>query len=201
MHDTEFPSSGEISTFETLGWSKFALDRHKPGTGFCYSLLSNDEILCLTTKAWPRCKPGMGRSDCSQVVVVPLPTESFIGTSALIHEDMPLESEVTRRQDGEDLFIKTVSSDIVPDKILYASAVLYSAATLLENDGERSTGCSWEIVALIASRVSNEPMHPLTAARNQLRKPGGTYVKYTSDEWAQMVWYWSQMVNVNSVVE
>ncbi len=34
-------------------------------------------------------------------------------------------------------------------------------------------------------------MDPLTMARNMLAKPGGTPCRYSADDFAESVWYWS----------
>jgi len=59
-------------------------------------------------------------------------------------------------------------------------ATRYHKDALLENGGERTTNCDWEVVAILASAIPNEPM-PLTMARNFLQKPGGTKSVYTAD--------------------
>ena len=73
----------------------------------------------------------------------------------------------------------------------FASVVLYTADTLLENGGKRSTDAEWEVVALIAGPVEVEPMDPLTMARNMLEKPGGTFCEYSAQEFAESIWYWA----------
>mgnify|MGYP000104930427 CR=1 FL=1 len=67
---------------------------------------------------------------------------------------------------------------------------------LLENGGARSTDCDWEIVCVIASPVADEPLDPLTMARNMLAKPGGTPCGYTADAFAEAVWYWSRRARI-----
>jgi hypothetical protein len=38
----------------------------------------------------------------------------------------------------------------------------------------------------------------MTAARNMLCKPGGTYRKYTAEYLCESIWYWSQYVSVKA---
>lgn len=76
----------------------------------------------------------------------------------------------------------------------FAYVVLYSAAALTENGGVRSGNFDWEVVAMIATDVPDEPMHPLTMARNQLAMTGGTKSEYTAEEYAESIAYWSQRV-------
>jgi hypothetical protein len=73
----------------------------------------------------------------------------------------------------------------------FASVVMYSADTLLENDGTRSGDFDWEVVCLVAGPVEIEPMDPLTMARNMLEKPGGTYCEYSAAEFAASIWFWA----------
>ena len=70
--------------------------------------------------------------------------------------------------------------------------VLYSAKTLLANGGTRSGDWDWEVVCLVAGSQPDEPMNPLTMARNQLARPGGTPCHYTSQQFAEAIYYWSQ---------
>jgi hypothetical protein len=68
--------------------------------------------------------------------------------------------------------------------------VCYSAEALMENDGGRSTDCDWEIVTFLCTdEDEQEPMTPLTMARNFLEKPGGTRSVYTSREFAESIWH------------
>jgi hypothetical protein len=192
----------------TIGWSNFALARHKPGTGYSYFDGRGDELIEFIKSYWKRRKPGIGRKDTKKVCVVPIPLPAkFVGTTATINPKHTYKASYYKRQEQEDPFIKiTADSDesgimlkpVKPDPVKYASVVLYSAAALLENDGERSTDCDWEIVAIIASDVKNEPMHPLAMARNMLKKPGGTYVKYTAKQFAEAVYYWSTKAKVEA---
>jgi len=111
----------------------------------------------------------------------------------------PVFAHVVRRQMNEDPFVRNVARSLSTTAIIpakYVKVVCYSADALLENDGERSTDCDWEIVALLASDVENEPMNPLAMARNMLEKPGGTKGTYTAQEFAEAVYYWSQRVQI-----
>ena len=83
------------------------------------------------------------------------------------------------------------------EKANFAGAVLYSAETLLENNGQRSGDYDWEVVCILASTVESEPMDPLTMARNMLEKPGGTFADYSALDFAEAIWYWRQRVNVS----
>lgn len=186
----------------TIGWSQFALDRHKPGTGHSYSTLSNEEVTELVHTHWERRQPGQGETGLDRKVVVPVPPQSFRCTTVKIFEAMPLDAQVTRRQPHEDFYVEVSTPVWRPkpgwmietESVNFASVVLYNKDTLVENGGKRSTDADWEIVCLLASPVEKEPMHPLVMARNMLEKPGGTKSTYTAQEFAEAIYYWSQRV-------
>tara|TARA_Y100000034_G_scaffold89034_1_gene106995 strand:+ start:52 stop:666 length:615 start_codon:yes stop_codon:yes gene_type:complete len=200
----------------TIGWSDFAAKRHKPGTGFSYSTLHQIAVADLTSLCWDKREPGAGETGLDRKVVVPVPPDSFVCTTALITEQMrnalvsPLKAVVSCRQEGEDLFIGhelrrfwawLQRIEVKPEPCNYAKVVCYSHAALLENGGTRTiqpdgSVDDWEIVCIIASPVENEPMPPLTMARNMLEKAGGTMGTYTSEEFAESVYYWSQRIRI-----
>jgi len=95
-----------------------------------------------------------------------------------------------RRAAGEAGFVR-VTAEGAREPALHAAVVFYAAATLLENGGRRSGDADWEVVCLLAGPTADEPMDPLTMARNMLQKPGGTYCAYSAEEFARAIWYWS----------
>jgi hypothetical protein len=185
-----------------IGISNFAKNRHIAGNGYSYftgkSLAdtgTDAELIALIEANWDKRTPGAGRTNLEQVVIVPLPAKRFRSATAQIHENIVLDAYFHRRQTFEEPFVKVTSrGDTVQAK--YAKVVLYSAATLLENDGERSGDYDWEVVAIIAGDVQDEPMPPLTMARNFLEKAGGTKADYTAKEFAEAIYYWSSRVSV-----
>jgi hypothetical protein len=97
---------------------------------------------------------------------------------------------ITRRPDEQPYI--SVSSRQDKQKANYASVVLYHSS-VLEEGKERSTSADWEIVA-IKARVSEqeEPMDPVTMARNFLQLPGGTKGDFTAQQFAESIIYWSR---------
>ena len=188
----------------TIGWSKFAQDRHRKGNGYSYSNLSDSQVVKLVKHDWKNRFPGAGEVDLNRKVVVPLsfaiPGDFMTSLAMLSNLHLePVHAQIIRRQPNEDQFIRNCVYTGSFTRIIsanYVKVVCYSADALLENDGERSTDCDWEIVALLASDVENEPMNPLAMARNMLEKPGGTKGTYTAQEFAEAVYYWSQRVQI-----
>jgi hypothetical protein len=65
------------------------------------------------------------------------------------------------------------------------------------NTGNRNRGtdifAGWEIISINARATEQEePMDPLTMARNFLVKTGGTKGVYSAEQFAESIWYWSQ---------
>lgn len=174
----------------TLAWSRFARERYVPGAGRARFLGSEAELLDLVREHWEARRPGQGRDGLDEVVVVPVPHDRFEGATVRIDDTTALSARFVRRQAHEEGYVE-IAADGPPEPVRHASVVLYSAPTLLENGGERSSDADWEVVALIASAVPEEPMDPLTMARNMLAKPGGTPCTYSAEEFAEAVWYWA----------
>ena len=144
---------------------------------------------------WAQRRPGDGRDDLEQVVVVPVAPELFVGSVILVDETTPLTVRTVRRQSREHPYIEVTASG-ASEPVHHAAVVLYSAATLMENGGTRSTDADWEVVCLIASGIDPEPMDPLTMARNMLAMPGGTPCDYTARQFAESIWYWAERAKI-----
>jgi len=179
-----------------LGWSDFARGRHVPGGKHTWYEGTANELLDLVREGWPRRLPGAGRDGLDQVVVVPVKPAGFVSSTVIVEINTTLHAVFDRRQAHEDGFIR-VTADGPREEVRFASAVLYAADTLLENEGKRSGDFDWEVVCLIAGPFDAEPMDPLTMARNMLEKPGGTYCKYSALEFAEAVWFWAGRATVH----
>ena len=184
----------------TIGWSDFALDRHVPKKGFSFSTLKNEQILKLVIDNWDKAIPGTGEKDLTRKILVPIPADEFFTSTTLLNESLPVSAIVTKRRSDEDPYIQNYTPAVgcEPEPANFVKIVCYSAAALAEND-ERSTDCDWEIIAIVASPVENEPMPPLTMARNMLEKKGGTKSDYTAEEFAESIYYWSLRIRINEL--
>ena len=179
-----------------LGWSDFARGRHVRGGWHTWFEGSEQELLCRVLDNWQYRKPGAGRLDCQKVIVVPVDPAGFVSSTVRVDENTKLHAVFDRRQPHEDGFVR-VTAEGPREPAEFASVVLYSEETLLENEGARSGDFDWEVVCLIAGPEPEEPMDPLSMARNMLEMPGGTYCAYTADQFAEAVWYWSSRANVH----
>lgn len=77
------------------------------------------------------------------------------------------------RVPGEDPRKKTM---VLVDELplaKYLTAVLYHSK-VLDEDGDRSTDCDWEIVALLCQVDEEEPIPPSTLMANHFKADGGT---------------------------
>lgn len=176
-----------------LGWSDFARRRYVQGAGHTWYEGTPDELLALVREHWSARRPGRGRTGLDEVVVVDVPPAGFHGSTVRVEEGTRLTARLTRRGPEEEPYVE-VRGDGPREEVRHAGVVLYSAAVLEANGGTRSGDHDWEVVALLAAPVPDEPMDPLTMARNMLAKPGGTPCDYTAEEFAAAVWYWARRV-------
>jgi hypothetical protein len=168
--------------------------------GNSYTRLTDVALLRRVSHYWDNRMPGNGETGLDRKVLVPIPCEDgpfFCPPRVKLVAGMPLRVEVVERQKGEDPFVEVFITpedakkyDYVETPAKKIEVVCYSAAALLENGGTRTTDADWELVTLLCSTNDGERMIPLTMARNQLEKTGGTKpaVPYSSDEWAHAVW-------------
>lgn len=183
-----------------IGISNFAKGRHVPGNGYSFYRHSEQEMIAEILRNWDQRKPGTGRTDLNKVIVVPMDPANFVGNTCVPDETTPLTAFLDQRQPKERPFVRVRATVAEPEPCKYAYVVLYSAEALMENDGERSGDYDWEVVAMVASPVENEPMHPLTMARNFLEEVGGTKCDYTAEQFARAIWYWANRVSIQDVV-
>lgn len=126
------------------------------------------------------------------VLVMPPAFGFFCGVGVVTDPEL-LTVIYKARVPGEDPYLQVCSKgQKQPAK--HVELVLYSHETLGK---DASTDADWEIVSVNA-RLSEapEPMHPVTMARNFLNRTGGTPAKYTAEEFAQAIEFWSNHVMV-----
>jgi hypothetical protein len=183
-----------------IGWSNFAIKQNEKGNHSTFNG-KPDALIKLVKKHWDKRTPGTGRKDLSQVVVVPIEEKNlsklFGCPWANINNVSHLRAKVTSRREGEDSYIEVHAKKGTRLPVSFAKIVLYSRDTLLENDGTCDGRFDWEIVALMCGPWDNEPMSPLTMARNFLEKNGGTFAPYTAKQFAESIYHWSQFTKVS----
>ena len=208
----------------TLGMSNFARNQHHISSGNSYTDLPEAQLIQMTADFWKERIPGAGETGLSRKVLVPLgPSWSyqndegictinpvdhfFVSPKISLQIGLPVHSKVMQRQIGEAPYLKNyvkredaVRFGWVPSNPKFVNIVCYHKEALLENGGERSTDCDWEIVCILASDSEKEPMQPLAMARNFLEKTGGTFTDYSAKEFAESIWYWSTQSGI-SVME
>lgn len=123
------------------------------------------------------------------VILISVPSKNFYTSICKIEKDSILETKFEARRDGEEPIKRTVIKNGKKTPARYVDIVLYRHDVLLENN-ENSTDADWEIISINASIVENEPMHPMTMARNMLNKEGGTKAEYTGQQFAEALWFW-----------
>ena len=128
-----------------------------------------------------------------RVVLVRVWPVGFYSSIVRVNEDTKLSSSFARRREEEEGYIKCVAEGGFKSPAHFVNLVLYSHDALSEK-GENSTNCEWELISINASDVENEPMHPLTMARNFLEKVGGTKSEYSAEQFAESIWYWKDKV-------
>jgi hypothetical protein len=124
------------------------------------------------------------------VILVDMNANDFFSAIVDLDEDSKLKANFAPRRLNEAPFIR-VSAKAKKQQAKYASVVLYRYDVLEENN-ERETDATWEIVA-IKARVSDEeePMDPYTMARNFLHLEGGTKGDFTAEQFAKSIVYWN----------
>lgn len=127
------------------------------------------------------------------VMLIPVPSNRFYTSMCKIDKDSILESKFEARREGEEPIKRTVVKNGKKTPANFVKIVLYRHDVLLENN-ENSTDADWEIISINASLVENEPMHPMTMARNMLNKEGGTKAEYTGQQFAESLWFWKDYV-------
>lgn len=129
------------------------------------------------------------------VILVPVPADRFYTAMCKIDENSILETTFEKRWEGEEPVPKTVVVNGKKIPARFVRIVLYGHDVLKETN-QQSTTAEWEIISINASLVENEPMHPMTMARNMLEKAGGTKAEYSGQQFAEALWFWREYAMV-----
>lgn len=190
----------------TIGVNDYYRQHNTREMGNSYAAIPAEDVVRLVSLNWAKRTPGAGEGEnLSRKVLVPIDTSGhatplfFCPPRVKLERGMPVQAEVVVRQEGEDPYVETF---ITPeDAARYGfietpakdvQVVVYSREALSENNGRPTTpDCQWEIVTLLCSPGKQEPMTPLTMARNYLEKEGGTKGEYTAGEFAEAIYFHS----------
>jgi hypothetical protein len=124
------------------------------------------------------------------VLIVEVDPIKFRSAIVDLTQDSKLTANFAPRREGEAPYIR-VSAKAEKQQAKYASVVLYRWDVLNENN-ERETDAEWEIVCIKArTSEEEEPIDPMTMARNFLHLAGGTKGDFTAEQFAKSIVYWN----------
>lgn len=175
------------------GFLKEAIEKTGGNRRFSGSLEDLENLTETHINDW---KPGIGAVD-GDVRIVNLPTEGFFTDIVRITEDNKRQLEVVYepRRESEEPVPTLILRGEAPATASTVGIVIYRADVLARDNG-RSSEAEWEIVAILADPELPEgasvPMHPATMARNTAHLEGGTYRKYTPEEWLEATLFWQR---------
>lgn len=117
--------------------------------------------------------------------------DKFYSATVTITDKTKLLVNYAPRQEGEDPFIR-VCAKAKKQRAKAAEIICYHK-DVLDEDDDRSTSAEWEIVAIKArASKEEEPMDPMTMARNFLHLKGGTKGEWTAEQFAKSIVYWNR---------
>lgn len=168
-----------------IGTNAF-VKRQTPESRFTHFIGTWEDLEVLTEVYFDQAVPGY--RDGVLKVPVKVWRDDFLMPGPYI-EGKKYEAIFEPRAEGEEPVMNIINNDPkIPCK--FVDVILYRADVLAE-DGDRSTDSDWEIVSINGKQEDKEePIPPVTMARNHLHKKGGTQANYTADEFAESIWYY-----------
>lgn len=164
--------------------------RQSPRSKFSHFDGTWEELENLVEENFDKAKPGYREG----VMLVPLAPAGFWASTVQVTPSTTLKATFGSRRENELSFVSVtaVNGEKMPAKAV--DIVLYHRDVLAET-GEATVDTEWEIVSVNAHATEEEePMHPLTMARNMLQLPGGTKGEYTGEQFAKSIAYWADKV-------
>lgn len=187
----------EICGKDTIGLIDF-VRRQTPESKYNHFDGSWDELLDLVRAQWDKRAVSPHNSG---VVLVPMPSElthRFYTSIVEVTPCMALQAEFAPRVPGEDAFIQVSAPGVAKVPAKRAEIILYSHDTLAQDgDAPPTREADWYLVSINAyASEEDEPMNPMTMARNFLGLKGGTKPEnpYSAEEFARAIVYWSRHV-------
>jgi hypothetical protein len=184
----------------TIGVLDF-VKRQTPESKYNHFEGSWEELAGWVERCWPARRPSPHNPG---VMLVPMP-ESIVGrfrTSIVeITPTTPLRAEYAPRVEGEAPFIQISAPGHTKMPARRVDIILYSHEVLArDGDAPSTREADFYMVSINAyASTGEEPMHPMTMARNFLGLKGGTLpeVPYTAQEFAEAVVYWNHHARVS----
>jgi hypothetical protein len=167
--------------------------RQTPGSPYTHFDGGWEKLVILVHENLDRSTQGYKKG----VSLVPVPAEGFWSSTIAVTSETKLRALFSARREGENKFV-SVRATGKKEPAKYVFVVLYSREVLDENDEGSDSTAAWEIVSINGRQTEEEePMHPLTMARNFLELPGGTKGEYTPEQFAKAIVFWAEHVLVD----
>ena len=161
-----------------------------------------DELCQLVLEHWEQRRVSPHNPE---VMLVPMPAEllpRFFTGIVEVTENTPLQASFAPRAEGEDPFIQVTAPGYSKMPARRVDIIAYSHEILAEDgDAPEPKQADYYIVSINAyATEADEPMNPMTMARNFLHLKGGTQPKtpYTAQEFAESIVYWSRRVRISA---
>ena len=166
--------------------------RQKPNSGKTYTSMSFDE---LALYAENKLKKKLFKQGYRDGVIIINVEEKFLKffkcPFVKIDKNTKLKAEIAKRRQNEEHYIRIKALNGKELKAGKVELILYRNDVLKESN-ENTSNSEWELISFhaIPSGIKNMPMGPVTMMRNQLQLVGGTKGIYSSEEWAESVYFW-----------
>lgn len=155
-----------------------------------------EELVSLVNDHWEHRRISPHNPDVS---LVPMPASllpRFFTSIVTITPDTPLKATFAPRAEGEAPFVQISAPGFAKGHAKRVEIIVYSHKILAaDGDAPEPQTAEHYIVSINAyTSEDEEPIHPMTMARNLLGLKGGTQppIPYTAEEFAQAIVYWGQ---------
>ena len=168
--------------------------RQQPNSGKTYTSMSFDELALYAENRLKENSYIKGYRDGVIIINVEKKLLHFFKCPFVkVNKNTKLKAEVTNRRSNEEHYIRIKALNGKELKAGKVELILYRHDVLKESN-ENTSNSKWELISFhaIPIGVKNMPMGPVTMMRNQLQLVGGTKGIYTSEEWAESVYFWQQ---------
>lgn len=184
-----------------IGVTDFAR-RQTPESHHNHFAGSWEELVELVNQAWETRKISPHNPGVSLVPMPPEVLRRFYTSLVQITPETPLKVTFAPRAAGEAPFVQISAPGYPKTPAKRAEIIVYSHEILAQDgDAPEPRQANHYIVSINAyASEADEPMHPMTMARNFLGLKGGTQpqVPYTAEEFAQAIIYWSQHTRIDA---